>query len=174
MPQTKKKDAVQIKHRHTNVVLYECEVPADVASRLVIRHALEKATASDADLSDAYLSDAYLRGANLSRAATPEQAIANLDRVREIVLDDAKRLAMNHWHKDASWRARTCVEETLCGTTHCLAGWLQVCSTNEKIRDMDDTQLAGILSAPVATSMFFSDDQEALEWLRARKYAEAA
>ena len=68
----------QIKHRYTDAVLFECDVPDDVESGLATRHALEKAVAcdaylsganlSDANLSDAYLSGAYLRGANLSGA----------------------------------------------------------------------------------------------------------
>ncbi|MBC7602770.1 MAG: pentapeptide repeat-containing protein, partial [Ramlibacter sp.] len=61
---------------------------------------LSGADLRDADLRDADLSDADLSGADLSGAdlrgadgeqlprATPEQAIENLDKVREIVLDD--------------------------------------------------------------------------------------
>ena len=39
-------------------VLFECEAPEGVESGLRMRHALEKATASDANLSGAYLSGA--------------------------------------------------------------------------------------------------------------------
>ena len=69
---------VQIKHRYTDAVLFECDVPDDVESGLHMRHALEKASAASANLSGAnlsganlrgaYLSDAYLSGANLSDA----------------------------------------------------------------------------------------------------------
>ena len=64
---------VQIKHRYTDAVLFECDVPDDLDSGLHTRHALEKATAASANLSDAYLrganlSSANLRGANLSGA----------------------------------------------------------------------------------------------------------
>jgi hypothetical protein len=64
---------VQIKHRYTDAVLFECDVPDDVESGLHMRHALEKASAasanlSGANLSGAYLSDAYLSGANLRGA----------------------------------------------------------------------------------------------------------
>ena len=79
---------IQIKHRHTNAVLFECEAPDGVESGLHMRHALEKACDSGANLSganlrganlidanlidayliDAYLTDANLRGANLTGA----------------------------------------------------------------------------------------------------------
>jgi len=74
---------IQIKHRHTNAVLFECEAPDGVESGLHMRHALEKACDSganlsganlrganliDANLIDAYLIDAYLTGANLRGA----------------------------------------------------------------------------------------------------------
>lgn len=62
-----------IRHRHTDEVLFEAEIPDDTPSGLVVRAALEKATASwanlsRADLSRANLSGAYLSGANLSGA----------------------------------------------------------------------------------------------------------
>jgi hypothetical protein len=59
---------IQIKHRYTNAVLFECEAPEGVASGLHLRHALEKAAYSGAYLRGADLSGAYLRGANLSCA----------------------------------------------------------------------------------------------------------
>ena len=142
---------------------------------------LYDANLSGANLSGAYLSGADLRGANLTGAnlygadgellprATPEQAIENLDKVREIVMDDQARLDMGLWHKDEGWRERTCAEEAVCGTTHCLAGWLQVCTTESALKKID-TQLAGILTAPVAAKMFFRAQATTFEWLRDRKY----
>ncbi len=168
-------------------VLFECEIPAEVESGLAMRYALEKATAARAYLGDAYLRDAYLgdanlRGANLGGAylggadlrganrATDEQSIANLEKVREIIIDNAARLDMDHWHQTEEWKDRTCAEETLCETTHCLAGWLQVCSTDAEVRAMRDPQHAGIVSAPVAAKMFFRYSEEVLSWLDQRKY----
>ena len=63
----------QIKSRWDESVLFECDVPDDMASGLRTRHALEKAVAaktylSGANLSGANLSGAYLSGANLSGA----------------------------------------------------------------------------------------------------------
>ena len=138
---------------------------------------LRGADLSDADLRDADLSDAYLRGADLSGAdlrgantATDEQSIENLDKVRAIILDDNGRLEMGHWHGGyGEWMNKTCAEEAVCGTTHCLAGWLQVCATDPKVRAME-TQLAGIVQAPVAAKMFFRKSDEVLTWLTDRKY----
>jgi Pentapeptide repeats (8 copies) len=138
---------------------------------------LRGADLRDANLSDADLSAADLRGADLRDAdlrgadrATDEQAIANLDEVRAIILDNVARLEMSHWHDlRSNWRNHTGAEEVLCNTTHCLAGWLQVCSTDDKVRAMEP-QLAGIVSAPVAAKMFFRGAGEVLNWLRDRKY----
>ena len=94
--------------------------------------------------------------------------------MREIILSDASRLQMGHWHGDEAWRDRTCAEETLCGTTHCLAGWLQVCSTDPEIRDMDKAQTAGFLCAPLAVGMFFQPGPTVMKWLTDRVYAESA
>ncbi|KRB33373.1 pentapeptide repeat-containing protein [Acidovorax sp. Root70] len=58
----------QIKHRWNDSVLFECDVPDDMASGLRTRYALERAVESRANLSGAYLSDANLSGANLSGA----------------------------------------------------------------------------------------------------------
>jgi hypothetical protein len=118
-------------------------------------------------LNGADLNGAYLIGA---APASPEQSIENLDRVRAIILDNKARLEMRHWHQTDEWRDRTCAEETLCETTHCLAGWLHVCSTDEKVRELEDPQLAGIASAPIAAKMFFRGGDEVLSWLDERKY----
>ncbi|MDM0041840.1 pentapeptide repeat-containing protein [Variovorax sp. J22R193] len=124
-----------------------------------------------ADLRGADLSGAYLRGAdgNQLPRATPEQAIENLDKVRAIVLDDQSRLNMGHWHGNDEWRNRSCAEEAVCGTTHCMAGWLQVCTTEPALKNLEP-QLAGILAAPIASKMFFRDDATALKWLTDRAY----
>jgi hypothetical protein len=58
----------QIKHRYTNAVLFECDVPDDVSSGLQMRHALEKAVSARANREGAYLEGAYLVGANLEGA----------------------------------------------------------------------------------------------------------
>ena len=59
---------VQIKHRYTDAVLFEADVPDDTPSGLRTRVALEKATAASANLRSADLYGADLRGADLGGA----------------------------------------------------------------------------------------------------------
>ena len=129
---------------------------------------LRDADLREADLREAYLSGADLSGADLSKVPAADQ-IERLDKVRAIILDDAKRLNMGLWHESQDWKERTCAEETLCGTTHCLAGWLQVSSTDPDIRKKD-AEFAGFLSAPIAAPLFFSGSKRVLDWLTDRKY----
>ena len=142
---------------------------------------LSGANLRGADLRGAHLRGAYLRGANLSGAhlrganfgiplATPEQAIKNLDVVAELILSDPKTLYMDHWHETDEWKARTCAEEAVCGTSHCLAGWLQVCSTDPKVRELAPN-IAGFIQAPQAAKMFYKTNGEVLDWLKNREYA---
>ena len=58
----------QIKHRFTESVLFECDLPDDTRAGLVTRHALEKATVTGAYLTGANLAGANLAGANLAGA----------------------------------------------------------------------------------------------------------
>lgn len=57
-----------IKHRYTNAVLYETDIPDDTPRGLQCRAALEKATQARANLAGAYLAGAYLDGAYLAGA----------------------------------------------------------------------------------------------------------
>ena len=69
---------IKIRNRWTDAVIFECEAPEGLESGLHMRHAVEAAVKSganlsgadlsDADLSDANLRGAYLSGANLSGA----------------------------------------------------------------------------------------------------------
>ena len=180
--------ACEVPQEHSGMAMcYALEKAVAIRPRIVLRGAdLSDADLSDADLRDAVLRGAVLRdtdlsgavlsGADLSDAdgnqlprATPAQAIENLDKVRAIVMDNRDRLNMGHWHGDNGWKERTCAEETLCGTTHCMAGWLQVCSTEPALKEVD-AYLAGVLAAPVAAKMFYRGDAEALAWLESRAY----
>ena len=58
----------QIKHRYTDEVLFEYEVPETVESGLRTRYALEKAIDAGANLTDACLTGADLKRANLAGA----------------------------------------------------------------------------------------------------------
>ena len=59
---------IQIKHRFTDAVLFECEAPEGMSSGLQMRHAVERAVLARANLADANLAGAYLAGAYLARA----------------------------------------------------------------------------------------------------------
>jgi hypothetical protein len=148
---------------------------ADLRGAYLTGADLTGADLTGADLTGADLTGAYLTGADLTGAdeqpliATDEEAIANLEKVRAIILDDKARLEMGHWHEGDGWREKTCAEEAVCGTTHCLAGWLQVCTTKPEIRAMS-AEMAGVLCAPVAAKMFFRDAPEVFSWLEERKY----
>ena len=57
----------QIKHKYTNAILFECDVPEDVqAIGMATRYALEKAVKDDADLSYSDLSGSDLSYSDLS------------------------------------------------------------------------------------------------------------
>ena len=58
----------QILNFYTNAVIFECDVPDTVSSGLAMRHVLEAAVKSGADLRGADLRGANLRGANLRGA----------------------------------------------------------------------------------------------------------
>jgi hypothetical protein len=103
--------------------------------------------------------------------ANPFAQIVRLDRVREIILNSVDRLDMNYWHKGSGWVDRTCDEEIACGTSHCLAGWLQVLSTDPDIR-AEDPKIAAMSLAPVAVKMFYADKTRVIEWLRNRSYVQ--
>ena len=168
---------IQINHWLTGTVNREVEGTIREGGAFDLSGAdLRGADLSGADLRGAYLSGAYLSGADGKpiKRATPEEAVANLDKVREIILDNEERLDMGTWHGSAGWVKRTCAEEAVCGTSHCLAGWLQVCATDPKVRNDMDAQLAGIVQAPVAAKMFFRKAPEVLAWLKDRKYADEA
>ena len=143
---------------------------ANLRSANLMGASLKSADLRDADLTGANLMSADLTGADgKTLRATDAESIESLDKVRAIILDDLARLEMDHWHGGTSWVDKTCAEEAICGTTHCLAGWLQACSTNPDIRKLD-AELAGILSAPVAAKMFYKTSSDVLPWLESRAY----
>ena len=155
---------IEIKNRWSGKLQFTAEIECSESATLGVKIGLA--------LKWAIKTKADLRGADLrgETRATDEQSIENLDKVRAIIMDNAARLDMGHWHDDNSeWHDKTCAEEVLCDTTHCLAGWLQVCTTDPDIRAMEP-QLAGIVQAPVAAKMFFRGGDEVLGWLKDRKY----
>ncbi len=68
-------EKIQIRHRDTNAVLFECEAPADLSSSLRMRHALEKATQAGANLYGANIAGADLAWAKFGDGVTAERGI---------------------------------------------------------------------------------------------------
>ncbi|BAO04699.1 putative pentapeptide repeat protein [Ralstonia phage RSK1] len=101
---------IQIKHRFTDAVLFECDAES-------LKAAVEKAAASGADLRGANLSDAYLRGAYLSGAYLDGADLDGAPIVHNIhqqvyqAASQPHALDMRMWHNS-------------CGTAHCRAGWV--------------------------------------------------
>jgi len=76
-----------IKHRYTDAVLFEADIPDDTPSSLQCRVALEKATGARANLAGANLAGAnlaraYLAGANLAGADLAGANLAGADLAR--------------------------------------------------------------------------------------------
>jgi hypothetical protein len=195
---------IEIKHRFSGNILFEGEFgslkialevavrggadlsyaylrDADLSDADLNRANLNGANLSDANLNGANLRDANLSGANLNGAnlryaitgpATPEE-VARLDAVREIVLAKPKRLDMTSWHSSNWTPEHTPEEEHSCGSAHCIAGWLQALSPDNEIRAMEPYD-AGKKLAPASSYMFFASDDQALEWLKERRYAKEA
>ena len=96
----------QIKHRYTDAVLFECDVPDDMESGLRTRHVLEKAVGSRAYLSGAYLSGANLSGAKWRDGITINRAPLQLSGLHWAVyiLDDHMQIGCE-LHTLAEWAA---------------------------------------------------------------------
>jgi hypothetical protein len=180
-------------------VLFTAEIPYDTSEELRVKATLEIAVKSGANLAGAYLaradlagadlaganlagadlagadlSGADLAGANLARVKnflrpSPEE-IMRLDEVREIVLKKPKRLAMDSWHSGNWTPEHTPEEEYVCGSAHCIAGWLQALCPDAKVRQMDP-RMAGVKLAPASAYMFTASNAAALRWLENREYA---
>ncbi len=75
----------QIKHRFSGAVLFEIELPAEIAAQSAsqrLGYAIEQALNADADLAGADLADAYLAGANLARANLARAYLAGANLAR--------------------------------------------------------------------------------------------
>ena len=90
---------IQIRHRYTDVVLFECDAPDVLDSGLHMRHALEKATGARADLRDA-----DLRGASFDEGVTAEQGVLHLLGLRwDVIIFDAHMRIGCEMHPLSDW-----------------------------------------------------------------------
>ena len=85
---------IQIRHRYTEAVLFECDAPDGLGSGLHMRHALEKAVEAHADLRVANLRGANLSVANL-RVANLSDADLSVANLRGANLSDADLIGAN-------------------------------------------------------------------------------
>jgi len=124
---------------------------------------LSYANLTDVNLSYADLTGSNLAGSNFADAdmtgvkgiVSRDEAIKNLDRIREIVLNDTASLDMRHCH---------------CGTTHCLAGHAQL---NAGLEESKYTALIdGSRLIWPASHMFYATNARAIAYLQNREYAE--
>ena len=116
---------------------------------------------------------ADLVGADLTGAigiATHDDAVAMLDRIREIVLSHTERLEMGRWHGEGWVENKPAADEIDCGTTHCMAGWSQVLCEDPSVRKLAASVAGSRLIWP-AVKMFTESNSRALEFLRDREYA---
>ena len=72
----------KIKHRYTDSVLFEADIPDDTPSGLAVRAALEQATKARANLARANLAGANLDGAYLARAILARAYLARANLAR--------------------------------------------------------------------------------------------
>ena len=121
----------QIKHRWSDSVLFECDVPDDMASGLRTRYVLEKAVEADAYLAGANLAGANLAGANLAGANLAGANLAGA-KWREGVVINKAPIQLFGLH----WRVTILDEHMQIGCElHKLSDWAQY--DDKRIAEMD-------------------------------------
>lgn len=139
---------------------------------------IEKYAQDVRDFSEANLSGVNLRGVNLRRAylsgadlsgadlrgvkglSTKEQELQILQFIKEEIVSQSL-LHMSYWHTNWEWG------DSLCGTTHCAAGSAQVWASLNGLTDYKDVQpwIAGSMLIPSVAHLFYSSDEEFVEYL---------
>ncbi|WP_334069806.1 hypothetical protein [Acinetobacter colistiniresistens] len=87
---------------------------------------------------------------------TLEQQIALLDQIREKILANPEHFNMSSWHSH-------------CGTSHCIAGWAQVLTTQET--DSAKAEDIGRELLPDFAKFFYGKTEYLQKWFEARAYA---
>ena len=113
--------AIQIRHRHTDAVLFECEVPAGLKSGLHMRHALEQASATRANLAGANLA-----GATFGDGVTASRGVLQVLGLRWVVtVFDAHMLIGCQMHSLDDWAAFDDRQIAAMDGAHALRFWRQ-------------------------------------------------
>ena len=90
---------------------------------------------------------------------TLEQQIATLDKARERILAAPDSLHMNTWH-------------SICGTTHCLAGFIELDHVQDStIKPKLSTLEIAELLIPNFKKFLFGSTAKTLSWIQTRGYA---
>lgn len=93
-----------------------------------------------------------------------------LDKVREVVLADPKKLDMGSWH-GSDFRTSETEATFKCNTTHCIAGWAQCLSG---VKGNTDEVGEKLLPITASNAMFYCSDSLGLLWLKERAYRSEA
>ena len=119
-------EKIQIRHRYTNAVLFECEAPPDLNSSLHKQHALEKATQAGANLYGANIAGADIVGATFGDRVTAERGIRQVVGLRWAVtiFDNHMRIGCQ-LHTLVSWATFTDREIAEMDGSHALRFWRQ-------------------------------------------------
>lgn len=178
----------QVKHRITDAVMFECELPSEIAERTYsfqLGFAVKKANLAGANLADANLAgvrnvpdgtQATSPAEPYQRAVTPQDYAARAARYRErhpdvpvvealdrrilqVIESGQGRLDMSSWH--------------ICETTHCRAGWAihLAGDAGAKLETEYGPAIAGrmiYLASTGRATYFYATDERALQDLRER------
>lgn len=121
---------------------------------------LSHANLSYVDLSYANLRGSDLIGVDLTNTVLPDSLSLTKDpNLKSKILEEVNKkdcdLDMDDWHT--------------CETTHCIAGWaVTLHPDGKRLEEKSDTYLAGRLLLGLdheESEIFFSDNDEAMEWL---------
>ena len=85
-----------------------------------------------------------------------DKEISYLNRIKPLVESD--KLVMSKWHENDNWKSQTIDEVIGCGTTHCVAGWIQIFE-KDKYNDVTAEE-CGKKCAPNLASLFFESEEK--------------
>jgi len=85
-----------------------------------------------------------------------EKEVEYLKKLKPIISSD--KLVMSTWHENDNWKNQTVEEVMTCGTTHCVAGWIQIFE-KDKYNNMSAEE-CGNICAPNLKNLFFKSEKE--------------
>ncbi|WP_298118067.1 hypothetical protein [Flavobacterium sp.] len=70
----------------------------------------------------------------------------------------SNKLVMSRWHENENWKNQTYDEVIGCGTTHCVAGWIQIFE-KDKYNEISAEE-CGIKCAPNLAHLFYKSEED--------------